>query len=398
MSWFSQRLEERDAVDDFDAVIRELARTMLPIGSSLEEVDGDALRIGGVTTTLTNLRRAWSEHLAEDRFAWLERTVGALVTRQPVPDALDLSRVRPSICSANALGLAALGDMVGNDSRDSVRSVPHRPIAGDLTWTVVWDTPATMDFIDDDRLEVWGVDFDELLARAKLNLAMQPFLGWDVMEGRIFSPKGLDDYDGARAFLPGQLDFLPFEEERVIFHPARPSCAVMSVDDEDAIAVSAELALRHVGAANRVSLVPLVGYPGNWRPLRLEPDHGAYRHWSRLVTYDQAAAYETQHRLLEPLIGDDAYVASYVPIEQVSGAFSSYCTWTRGITALLPQADRVAFYEEGAEPFLVPWDAAREVCGDLMERTGHQPNRWRVEEFPSATELSLLRKLSAEKR
>ena len=391
MGWFVYGASKLDEAEDFDVAIRELAQTMLPTGSAIEEVEGDALRIGGVTTHLTNLRRAWVEQLAQDRVPWLERTVQALLSRQPMPEAVDLSRLRPSVSSVNALGLNSLSAMLAA-SPDAKDDVPHQPIAGDFTWTVVWDTPAIMERIDADQIETWGLSFDDLLETAKRNLAMAPFLGWDVVDGRIFAPKGIDDYDGARVFLPGQLDFLPFDEERVVFHPTRPSCAVMSVDDDEAIAVAAEQALRHVGAANRVSLSPVVGHTGNWRPLRLEPDHRAYRDWSRLVTYDLAAAYETQHRLLEPSLGETVFAASYVPIEQSNGALSSYCTWTRGVESLLPEAERLAFYEEGVEPFLVPWDHALEVCGHLMERTDHSPARWRVVDFPTQTELEILRR------
>ena len=391
MGWFVHGASRLDGADDFDIMIREVARSLSLSGAAVEEVEGDALRIGGVTTTLTNLRRAWVEQLSEDRLPWLERTVRALLEHQPMPDAVDLSRVRPSVYSANALGLNSLATMLDAASDTEGGEVPNRRIAGDLTWTVVWDTPATMEVVHAVHLEKWQVGFDDLLDTAKRNLAMQPFLGWDVLDGRIFAPKGVDDYDGARVFLPGQLDFLPFEEERVIFHPSRPSCAVMSVDDEEAIAVAAEQALDHIGAANRVSLVPLVGYTNNWRPLRLGADHPAYQSWSRLVTYDAAAAYETQHRLLEPSLGHDVFAASYVPIEQSNGALSSYCTWTRGVESLLPETERVAFYEEDSEPFLVPWHIMHDVCGDLLERTDHIPKRWRVATFPSRTEIEILR-------
>ena len=70
MGWFVYGASKLDGADDFDVAIRELAQTMLPLGSGIEEVEGDALRIGGVTTHLTNLRRAWVEQLAQDRVPW----------------------------------------------------------------------------------------------------------------------------------------------------------------------------------------------------------------------------------------------------------------------------------------------------------------------------------------
>lgn len=383
-----------DGEEDFDFMIRRLANELLPAGTGVREVDGDALVIGGITTTLSNLRRAWVEQPVEDRLPWLERTVGAFVAHEPIPSDLDPTRVRPAVHSLSRLGLAGLREMVAAPA--AVASpIPHAPIAGDLAWTVVWDTPATMDLIEQDTLEAWGTSFEELLGRAKLNLAMQPFLGWEVIEGRIFAPRGVDDYDAARILLPGQLDFLPFDSERVVFVPSRSNCAVVSADDELAIAAAADHALDHVGAANRVSLPPIIGHGTNWRPLVLADDHPAFNSWSRLVTYDRAASYETQLALLTSVIGDDVLVGRFEPFERAGGALSSYCTWARGVEALLPAADNIAFTEDGSEPFLVAWDAVREVCAELMEPTGHQPVRWRVRGYPSDAELAILRGLSA---
>ena len=108
MAWFAQSVSLLDGPEDFDVMIRRVANSMLPLGATVEEADGDVLRIGGITTTLTNLRRAWVEQVPEDRVPWLERTVSAFVSHQPIPDALDLSRVRPSVVSKSALGISAL--------------------------------------------------------------------------------------------------------------------------------------------------------------------------------------------------------------------------------------------------------------------------------------------------
>ena len=165
----------------------------------------------------------------------------------------------------------------------------------------------------------------------------------------------------------------------------------MSIDDEEAIAIAAEHALAHIGAANRISLTPIVGGRDGWARLRLEPEHRAYETCSRLATYDQAAAYETQNRLLSSVVGDDLFVATYSPFERADGSLSSYCTWSKGVEALLPEAEHVAFNSKESNPFLVPWEVAREVCSDLLEPTGHEPIRWRVLDFPSAIDLRILR-------
>ncbi len=377
--------------EDFDRLIRQLATDLLPPGSAVREAAGDALVIGPITTTLGNLRRAWIEHDRAERVPWLKRTVAAFVGHQPLPEAPDLSRLRPTVRSRTSIGLAALRLGLERGGLPAGSNLPSLPIAGDLAWTVVWDTPAIMDPIDEDQVDRWGYTFDELLGVAKTNLAMQPFLGWNVIDDRLYAPTGLDDYDGTRIFLPGALDFLPFDGDRVVFHPTRSSCAVVSADDPDAIALAADHALTQLSAANRVSLTPIVGRTGHWRPLQLESGHPAYDSWRQLIAYDRAAGYDTQDALLRASVGDDAFVAKHVLVEDPNGALSSYCTWSRDVETLLPVTDRVALYEENTEPFLVPWVAAVEVCGELLEPTNHYPERVRVREFPSSTELSILR-------
>ncbi len=400
MAWFARSNESGVGVadadvpngdDDFDRLIRQLAADLLPAGASVREAPGDALVIGPITTTLGNLRRAWIEQDPAERVPWLERTVAAFVGHQPLPSTPDLSRLRPAVRSRTSVGLTALKLGLENGGLPAGSNLPSSPIAGDLAWTIVWDTPAVMDPIDENQIERWGYSFDELLRIAKTNLAMQPFLGWNVVDDRLYAPTGVDDYDGTRIFLPGALDFLPFDGDRVVFHPTRSSCAVVAADDADAIAVAAAHALTQIGAANRVSLTPIVGRTDDWRPLQLDPGHPAFDAWCQLVSYDRAAGYDTQQGLLSEAVGEDVFVAKHVLVEDPRGALSSYCTWSRGVETLLPVTDRVALYEEGAEPFLVPWAVAVEVCGELMEPTNHYPERVRVREFPSPTELSILR-------
>ena len=404
MGWFPRTGESAVATaeagalngdDDFDWVIRQLAVELLPAGADVTEAPGDSLVIGPITTTLGNLRRAWVEHAPEERIPWLERTVAAFVSHEPIPQVPDLRRIRPAVRSRTSLGLTALQLGLDNGGLAAGQNLPSQPIAGDLAWTIVWDTPAVMDPIDENQVERWGRSFPELLRIAKTNLGMQPFMGWEVVDDRLFAPTGVDDYDGTRIFLPGALDFLPFDEERVVFLPTRSSCAVVSVDDAEAIAAAAEMALTQIGTANPVSLTPIVGFTDDWRVLELEPGHPGYEAWCRLVAYDRAAGYEGQQTLLNAALGDDVYVAKHVLVEDAEGSLSSYCTWSRGVETLLPITDRVALYEEGTEPFLVPWAAAVEVCGNLMEPTGHYPERVRVREFPSPTELSILRNVAS---
>ena len=398
MAWFSKDKSAGNAVDDFDRQIRSLVAKYTPDDIPVVDTGQDALQIGTITANLGNLRRAWAEHQPAERLPWLERTVIAFVDHEPIPDELNTSRLRPGIRSRTTFELAALQFAVEkNNGFTDDNSPAILPIAADLAWVLIWDTPATMDTINKSQLDQWDTPFDELLAIAKSNLAMEPFLGWNVIEDRVYSPLGFNDYDGTRVFLPGALSFLPFETERVVFQPTRTACFIANADDPKSVAIAANLALQEVDAAHQVSFTPVVGYEGDWRPLELATNHPAYAPWRRLVTLDKLYGYDAQKALLEKQLGNDLFIAKFSAVESSAGLVTSYCTWSAGVHTLLPIADIVAFFSEDdadAGTFMVPWDAAVELVGHLIEPTSHYPTRFRVVDFPTPFELDVLRGIS----
>jgi hypothetical protein len=229
------------------------------------------------------------------------------------------------------------------------------PIAADLAWALIRDTPATMGTIDKAQIETWDTSFSDLLDIAKSNLAMEPFLGWRTIEKRVFTPIGKDDYDGTRVFLPGALDFLPFMGDRVVFHPTRSTCLMTDISDPEGIALATDLALAELGGPNQVSYTPVIGRENDWRQLTLESSHPAYAAWRKLTVAvadavavavavaDQLYAYRSQNGLLEQQLGNDLFVARVTPIESKERGTVWVTTWSRNIAALLPVVDFVAF-------------------------------------------------------
>ncbi|WP_288378198.1 hypothetical protein [uncultured Massilia sp.] len=75
----------------------------------------------------------------------------------------------------------------------------------------------------------------------------------------------------------------------------------------------------------------------------------------------------------------------------------SVCTWSRGVDSLLPRTDRIAMVvfgedEQMQEYHLLPWDALRAACADLMQPVpGAFPERYRVTGFP---DLEVVRTLA----
>jgi hypothetical protein len=71
--------------------------------------------------------------------------------------------------------------------------------------------------------------------------------------------------------------------------------------------------------------------------------------------------------------------------------------WTDGIDSSLPRSENIAFMAdvENPEYFVVPWEAAESVIGDLLElEPDLVPVRYRARQFPSEEQLAKLRPLA----
>jgi hypothetical protein len=111
-----------------------------------------------------------------------------------------------------------------------------------------------------------------------------------------------------------------------------------------------------------------------------------------------AIDYARQQKLLNEIHETekiDIFVASHKIYEPKNG--TRYSVWTNGIDSSLPQTEKIAFLmdSEGADHFIVPWEAAAGVIGNLPEREADLiPVRYRVRDFPSAEQIVKLRQLA----
>jgi hypothetical protein len=107
--------------------------------------------------------------------------------------------------------------------------------------------------------------------------------------------------------------------------------------------------------------------------------------------------YEQQKGLLEKLYEvrhEDVFVASYILVQKKSAEdLTSYAVWTKGVTTLLPLADRIAFVElETNVQFEAPWSAATAVVGHRMTKTDLYPERYRIDDYPTPSEIEQLKR------
>ena len=137
---------------------------------------------------------------------------------------------------------------------------------------------------------------------------------------------------------------------------------------------------------------------GAWQ-VHVPEDQSLRDLWLALKRRRDAIDYAQQQELLNAIHqkeGIDLFVASYKVHERKDGLAYSVCVWSNGVDSSLPHAENIAFMvdPEGGDHFVVGWDAAVAIVGDLLEQEPELvPPRYRVREFPDAEQITKLRRL-----
>ncbi|MEL6982242.1 MAG: hypothetical protein AAFO29_07445, partial [Actinomycetota bacterium] len=357
-------------------------------------LDDDRVQVGDLYIALANLRARWNQLDSAARLPWLRETLPALVSPPPIPERLQTTRpLRPGVRPRSMLESARLANLTNEVAPEQFHQrslIPHADFGADLVTVLLWDTPATMSVIDNAQLDDWEADFDDLLPVAIDNLEELPENGWTSMYKQVYSSLDEDDYAGARMLRPGYLDSTGLSGELVVLHPNRCRLIVAAVDDARGIAKACERVFEDIGAPSPVSLRPLVGRPGNWRPLAVPPSHPAHEMWQRLCHLNDQMIHNSLRQPLQTLLGHDVSVGSYDIVEGSDGAYHSVTTWTEGVPSLLPRTELINLVNDWGT-VTAPWDEVRQLVGPLIEPTEHYPELWRVVDFPRPQDLTKLR-------
>ena len=377
----------------FDIELRRLITELAGPGTPVDYPDDDTVRVGSLTIGLANLRARWDQLDPPERVPWLRSTLPALVSPPPIPKRLQSTRsLRPGIRHRAMLEAARLANLDNevNPEQEHLRAlIPHRPFGADLVSVLLWDAETTMSVIDQAQLDEWGASFDDLFPVAVDNLAELPAAGWSSIHKQLYASLDHDDYTGTRMLLPGHLETTGLGGELVVLHPNRSRLLVAAGDDAKGIARACETVFEEIGAPSPVSLRPLVGRPGQWRPLVVPPSHPAHEMWHRLVQIDRRLIHDRLRQPLQSLLGSDVVVAEHRVVEDGNGDYRSVTTWTEGVSSLLPRTDLIDLATEWGS-VTVPWDEVQQLVGPLMEPTEHYPELWRVVDFPGPRELTEL--------
>ncbi|MBN6149346.1 hypothetical protein JR065_03270 [Xanthomonas sp. AmX2] len=277
-----------------------------------------------------------------------------------------------------------------------------RELAEDCVELLAIDRPDSTLTLTHGPKEAWGITLEEGLAIAHGNLRdATPDRFVEVAAG-IFRGAWQDGYDTSRALLPDVLQRVPVKGRPVFMMPTRDCLLVVGDRDETAMAGMLELSLEAVANGRCISSLAFA-YDDDRRivPFALpQPEHR--RRQADLRRLLDASAYSAQKEFLEKIHEanqDDIFVASYRVFEENdgSGRQFSVATWTQGVEASLPRAERIAFValkgeaDADADVVFADWHKVVAVVAELMEQEpDFYPPRFRVCGFPSEAQLRQL--------
>lgn len=266
-----------------------------------------------------------------------------------------------------------------------------RPLFGELTVGLAYDTPHAIQRLSTDHLADWGIAFDDALRDALDNLRARPETpGWVQLAHGVWSGQWGDDYESSRILLPDLIHRLGVHEP-VVLTPLRRMLLVTGARNDAGLAEMARVSLEALQEQPRwLSVTPMQLVDTGWEPF--EPPPACASAFAELAAIERAERYATQKAALDDLHardGVDVFAADVTLWRSPDGSPRAVTTWTRGVTTWLPRADLVVLVD-GEVSLTVPWGDLRELAGALMAPLDMQPERFEVTAFPDGTAWAAL--------
>ncbi len=286
------------------------------------------------------------------------------------------------------------------DENDAALIPPHEPLNDEFAVEVVYDLPDAIRSLNQGTLDDWGVTLADGLSAARDNLWRISNETWqDAGQGVWVSP-WQDSHDASRLFLHDLLWQLEVQGDHVALLPSRDVLIVTGSDNAEGLSHAAALARQVLeNEARPMSGVALRLNDRTWERFLPRDDHPAYVELANLAAESVGQLYSEQKQLLDQAktVDTPLIVAGFMGTQRPSdNKLETFSIWPREVATLLPRTDRVVFMQtdeqgEGQVLGAAPWQRVVEVIGDLMRREAElAPPRWRVESFPSESQLDAL--------
>lgn len=353
------------------------------------EYDDDvfALRLtAGGMIMLGNLYHKWQSLSKSEAGTYLEAALGGLLAEANQPKSFDEARERLLPAVRDRATIESTRWMAEMDGSAPVL-IPNRQLGTSILAAVVLDSPTAMMMLNQSHVNDWGVSFDEVFDAALANLdTATEEAKWGQVEDDTYASLWNDDYDVSRILLPKVIDALDVAGDPVVFVPNRNRLIVTGSDDPAGLAAAMSLTEEELDQPAQVSAIPLVRRDGAWTDLELPTGHPAAPGLDRLRAIDRSLAYGATTPIIQSVLGEEAFVANSILAER-DGVITSAATWIDG-PCLIPETDRIMFFRNEQENWLVGWDDVGATVGHLMTTTDFYPPRYRIEGFPTPEQLA----------
>ncbi|MEY9929774.1 hypothetical protein ABH926_004414 [Catenulispora sp. GP43] len=333
---------------------------------------------------------------ADERRVQLDR-LASNVAPPPVPTGW--AEVRPAL--RPVLRQADFG--MGHDGIPEVLSRPAQPCLSEF---VVIDTPEAMAYPTLRDLDQWGVSAQEVFAAAHENLARE--FG-KLLEERGGHAPAVTDFMGVTHTYLGSLILLEgwlatwsagWGRRPLVFVPDQGGMLVVPEPQspDDLIALLDREQTRWGEAVRSISPVAYtLDDTGRVMPYDVPAGHPARdvvrRGWGALASVVYSSQTERLRAAARP---GDPFAAAFSRYGRPgTDATFTLATWSNDQPTLLPEAEWIAFPENGDdEQFFATWEVVAEETG-LVPEPGYHPARYLVSDWPEPEAMSRLRARAA---
>jgi len=346
---------------------------------------------------LRNVFTLWLEASATERAELLWHFVCDLDLRPPDDFAEARAHLFPRVRSASATSILELELRARGEAFPS--TTPRFPITRALEATLAIDFEQSI-LTMTELPSAWGVSEDEAWEIALENLRSVSTEAFRELAPGLLASPWQDNYDACRICIPDLFEALPLQGAPVVAVPHRDHLLVTGSEHTAGLRAMGARSMQLLTDDRSILGGAFVLRDGRWHPLPTSPDDPATVELHRAYIHDRAGDYEAQKQALEKLYtasGEERFVASFALMrEDATGIDRSVTSWTEGVCAAIPRADRVAFVRDPEHPepevVIVAWTDAEEVAGRYMTHDPSlYPERYLIDGFPDDAELATLR-------
>lgn len=349
------------------------------------------------STEVLNLHNFYAEHCRlprANRKEHIRQVVrGVSQGRIELPDefAHAVPDLRPRIWPRSMFAKLELQQRIeGGNEVD----VPRYLVGNHLSLGLVYDLPHSMRSISGDDLKSWDVSWYEAMEAARESLSEIEFAVAKIGDHLYASASG-DNYDASRLVLTDLIRQMEVSGDHVAMVPNRDTLLVTGSDDEEGLAIMAELAGKALDDPRPLGATPLRLVDDEWVDWMPPPEHplrARFREMERQFFYLE---YADQKESLEQLYRKektDLFVATCTAVRnRATEEIFTYCVWPEGVEAMLPVCDKVILGADGQSGQMADWDKVQAIAGELMnaDETFYPP-RFHVSKFPTRAQLELI--------